>query len=153
MDILVKIPTLKYQLFGRAAPFQEVSEKRNIIEDGSTTTLPCIDSAIPSEPIATKTKLSMEGLEGLSSVSCGQSKGKWSTEDLEGKDGGPPNSPWSNRKQSTKGWGKTSSANWGQSNGDSAPPDSILRKRKTSEETSRRTSFAQLLGKTNTNWS
>ncbi|KAG5611147.1 hypothetical protein H5410_022428 [Solanum commersonii] len=69
MDGLIEIPTLKYQLFGRAAPFQYGSETRNIIEDGNTTTLPCTDikkrhqskesqkgiqSAIPSEPITSK---------------------------------------------------------------------------------------------------
>jgi len=80
MDGLVEIPTLKYQLFGRAAPFHDGSETRNIIEDGNTTTLPCrdikkpdqskesqkgIQSAIPSEPITTKRKWSIEGWEGL----------------------------------------------------------------------------------------
>uniref|UniRef100_A0A0V0GTE0 Putative ovule protein n=1 Tax=Solanum chacoense TaxID=4108 RepID=A0A0V0GTE0_SOLCH len=49
-----------------------------------------------------------------------------------------------------KGWGKASSANWGQSNGDSVPPDSILTKRKRSEETRGGTSSAQWLGKSNT---
>ncbi|WMV48236.1 hypothetical protein MTR67_041621 [Solanum verrucosum] len=43
MDGLVEIPTLKYQLLGRAAPFQDGSETRKIIEDGNTTTLPCTD--------------------------------------------------------------------------------------------------------------
>ncbi|KAG5588564.1 hypothetical protein H5410_048998 [Solanum commersonii] len=73
--------------------------------------------------------------EGLTSVSCGQSKGKWFIEGREEvrsvswgqpkEDGGPPDSPWSKGKWSTKGWGKASSANWGQSNGDNIPPDSI----------------------------
>jgi len=93
-------------------------------------------------------------------VSCGQSKGKWSTEGWEGvclatwgqpkEDGGPPDSPWSKGKWSTKGWGKASSANWGQSNGDNIPPDSIWTKRKRSDETRGGTSSSQWLGKSDT---
>lgn len=76
MDGLVEIPTLKYQLFGHAAPFQEGSETRNIKEDGNIITLPCRDIknkedqskedqkgsqwATPSEPIASKRKWSTE---------------------------------------------------------------------------------------------
>ncbi|XP_055813850.1 protein HESO1-like [Solanum dulcamara] len=171
MDGLVEIPTLKYQLFGHAAPFQEGSGT-NIKEDGNIITLPCRDiknkedqskggqSAKPSEPIPTKRKWSTEGWEGSTSVSCGQSKGKWSTEGWEGvrsvswgqskEDGGPPDSPWSKGKWSTKGWGKASSANWGQSNGDGVPPDFTQTKRKRSEETPGGTSAAQWLGKSDT---
>ncbi|KAG5594913.1 hypothetical protein H5410_036145 [Solanum commersonii] len=98
MDDLVEIPTLKFQLFGRATPFQYCSETRNIIEDGNTTTLPCrdikkpnqskesqkgIQLAILSKPITTKIKWSIEGWEGLTLVSCEKSKGKWSTEGWE----------------------------------------------------------------------
>ncbi|KAG5586258.1 hypothetical protein H5410_046692 [Solanum commersonii] len=90
IDGLVKIPTLKYQLFGRATPFQDSSETRNNIEEGNTTTLPCGDikkrdqskesqkgsqSAIPFEHIATKRKLSTKGWEGLTSVNLPGQKG------------------------------------------------------------------------------
>ncbi|KAG5594918.1 hypothetical protein H5410_036150, partial [Solanum commersonii] len=49
MDGLVEIPTLKFQLFGRATPFQDGSETRNIIEDVNTTTLPCRDIKMPDQ--------------------------------------------------------------------------------------------------------
>lgn len=93
-------------------------------------------------------------------MTCGQSKGKWSTEGWEGvrsasweqskEDGGPPDSPWSKGKWSTKGWGKVSSANLGQSNGDGVPPDSLWTKRKRSEENPGGTCSAQWLGKSDT---
>ncbi|XP_055813861.1 uncharacterized protein LOC129883260 [Solanum dulcamara] len=156
MDGLVEIPTLKYQLFGHAAPFQEGSETRNIKEDGNTVTLPCRDiknkedqlkegqSAKPSEPIAKKRKWSTEGWEGSTSVSCGQSKGKWSTEGWEGvrsaswaqskEDGGPPDSPWSKGKWSTEGWEGVCSASWGQPKEDGGAPDSPWSKGKWSTE-------------------
>ncbi|KAH0737905.1 hypothetical protein KY290_036610 [Solanum tuberosum] len=76
------------------SPFQDGSEIRNITEDGNTSTLSCRDI-----------KKQEQSCEGLTSVSCGQSKGKWSTEGWEGvclatwgqpkEDGGPLDSPWS----------------------------------------------------------
>ncbi|KAL3329277.1 hypothetical protein AABB24_036397 [Solanum stoloniferum] len=160
MDGLIEIPKLKSQLFGNAAPFQEVSETRNIKEDGNIITLPCRDIknkedqskegqngsqlAIPSEPIATKRKWSTEGWEGLTSVSGGKSKGKWSTEGWEGvrsaswgqprEDGGPADSPWSKGKWSTEGWEGIRSASWGQSKEDGGPTDSPWSKGKWSSE-------------------
>ncbi|KAK6781206.1 hypothetical protein RDI58_023390 [Solanum bulbocastanum] len=160
MDGLIEIPKLKSQLFGNAAPFEEVSETRNIKEDGNIVTLPCRDIknkedqskegqnrsqlAIPSEPIATKRKWSTEGWEGLTSVSGGKSKGKWSTEGWEGvrsaswgqpmEDGGPADSPWSKGKWSSEGWEGILSASWGQSKEDGGPADSPWSKGKWSSE-------------------
>ncbi|XP_059309942.1 protein HESO1-like [Lycium ferocissimum] len=180
MDGLVEVPTLRYQLFGHAAPFQDGSQTANIKEDGNIITLPCGDIknkedqskegqkgsqlATPSEPIATKKKWSTKGWEGLTSASCGRSKEdgvppdssgtkrKWSTEGWErSKENGVPlDSPWTKRNCSTEGWGKVSSANWGQSKGDGVPPDSLWTKRKRSEETPRGTSSAQCFRKSDT---
>lgn len=153
MDGLVEVPTLKYHLFGHAAPFQESSQTRNIKEDGNIITVPCRDIKnkedqskesqkgsqliIPSEPIVTKRKWSTEGWEGLTSVSWGQSKEE---------DGVPPDSPRTKGKWSTEGWE--------QSKEDGVPPDSPWTKRKRSEETLGGTSSAQWLRKSDTkSWS
>ncbi|XP_015086026.1 uncharacterized protein LOC107029190 isoform X1 [Solanum pennellii] len=156
MDGLVEIPKLKSQLFGNAAPFQDVFETRNMKEDGNIITLPCRDIknkedqskegqngsqwAIPSEPVAKST----EGWEGLASVSGGQSKGEWSTEGWEGihsaswgqpkEDGGPADSRLSKGKWSTEGWEGIHSASWGQPKEDGGPADSRLSKGKWSTE-------------------
>ncbi|KAM3306189.1 hypothetical protein P3S67_013059 [Capsicum chacoense] len=74
MDGIVEVPTLKYHLFGHAAPFQEGSQTGNIKEDGNIIALPIKNKedqskdgqngsqlAIPSESVAIKRKWSTEG--------------------------------------------------------------------------------------------
>ncbi|KAF3632374.1 putative flavin-containing monooxygenase YUCCA10-like [Capsicum annuum] len=75
MDGIVEVPTLKYHLFGHAAPFQEGSQTGNVKEDGNIIALPIKNKedqskdgqngsqlAIPSESVAIKRKWSTEGL-------------------------------------------------------------------------------------------
>ncbi|PHT85355.1 hypothetical protein T459_07461 [Capsicum annuum] len=87
MDGIVEVPTLKYHLFGHAAPFQEGSQTGNVKEDGNIIALPIKNKedqskddqtgsqlAIPSESVAIKRKWSTEGWGGFTSASEGQSK-------------------------------------------------------------------------------
>ncbi|KAM3327124.1 hypothetical protein P3S67_002250 [Capsicum chacoense] len=126
MDGIVEVTTLKYHLFGHAAPFQEGSQTGNV-KDGNIIALPIKNKedqskdgqngsqlAIPSESVAIKRKWSTEGWEGFTSTSEGQSK----------ENSVLPESPWKKGKWSTEGWEGVRSSSWGQPKENSGPPDS-----------------------------